>query len=74
MINLDYDTGELNWIIGDPEGWPQDMVDKYFFTPVGEGEFDWQYEQHACVVLPDGDIMLFDNGHFRAKKNTGQFS
>ncbi len=68
VINLDYDTGELNWIIGDPEGWPQDMVDKYFFTPVGEGEFDWQYEQHACVVLPDGDIMLFDNGHFRAKK------
>ncbi len=67
VINIDYDTGELNWVIGDPEGWPQDMVDNYFFTPVGEGEFDWQYEQHACVVLPDGDIMLFDNGHFRAK-------
>ncbi len=42
------------------------MVEKYFFTPVGD-EFDWQYEQHACVVLPDGDIMVFDNGHFRAK-------
>ena len=67
VINLDYETGELNWIIGDPENWPQEYVDKYFFTPVGDGEFDWQYEQHACVVLPDGDIMLFDNGHFRAK-------
>ena len=43
------------------------MVDKYFFTPVGDGEFGWQYEQHACVVLPDGDIMLLDNGHFRSK-------
>ncbi|MGI6226787.1 MAG: aryl-sulfate sulfotransferase, partial [Peptococcales bacterium] len=42
-------------------------VDKYFFTPVGDGDFDWQYEQHACVVLPDGDIMAFDNGHWRAK-------
>jgi len=67
IINLDYDTGKLNWIIGDSEGWPQEMVDKYFFTPVGDGEFDWQYEQHACVVVPDGDIMCFDNGHWRAK-------
>ncbi|RYD05813.1 hypothetical protein N752_07935 [Desulforamulus aquiferis] len=72
IINLDYETGALNWIIGDPEGWPQELVDKYFFKPVGEGDFDWQYEQHACVVLPDGDIMAFDNGHWRLrlKKNT----
>lgn len=66
VINLDFETGDLNWIIGDSEGWPEDMQ-KYFFTPVGDGEFDWQYEQHACVVLPDGDIMLFDNGHWRSK-------
>lgn len=67
VINLDFETGELNWIIGDPEGWPKEMTDRYFFTPVGEGDFDWQYEQHACMVLPDGDIMMFDNGHWRAK-------
>lgn len=67
VINIDYDTGELNWILGDPEGWPQELVDKYFFKPVGDGEFDWQYEQHSAVVLPDGDIMLFDNGHWRSK-------
>ncbi|MDO0822343.1 aryl-sulfate sulfotransferase [Desulfosporosinus nitroreducens] len=67
IINLDYETGALNWVIGDPQGWPQELVDKYFFTPVGDGEFDWQYEQHACVVLPDGDIFVFDNGHWRSK-------
>ena len=67
VINIDYETGALNWVIGDPEGWPQELVDKYFFKPVGKGDFDWQYEQHACVVLPDGDIMCFDNGHWRAK-------
>ena len=67
IINIDYETGKLNWIIGDPEGWPDDMQ-KYFFKPVGDlSKFDWQYEQHACVVLPDGDIMCFDNGHWRAK-------
>ncbi len=72
VINLDYELDEngkckLNWIIGDPEMWPEDMQ-KYFFKPVGDlSNFDWQYEQHACVVLPDGDVMLFDNGHFRSK-------
>lgn len=72
VINLDYELDEngkckLNWILGDPEMWPEAMQ-KYFFKPVGDlSKFDWQYEQHACVVLPDGDIMLFDNGHFRSK-------
>ncbi len=69
IINIDYDSGKLNWVIGDPDNWPQDLVDKYFFKPVGDVDnFDWQYEQHACVVLPDGDIMCFDNGHWRAKR------
>ncbi|AET67463.1 Arylsulfotransferase (ASST) [Desulfosporosinus orientis DSM 765] len=67
IINLDFETGALNWIIGDPEGWPKELVDNYFFKPVGKGEFDWQYEQHACVVCPNGDIMAFDNGHWRSK-------
>lgn len=68
VINIDYETGELNWVIGDPEGWPAEFAKKYFFKPVGDTKhFDWQYEQHAAVVLPDGDIMCFDNGHWRAK-------
>lgn len=66
MVNIDYDTGKLNWIIGDPEMWPEEYQ-KYFFKPVGDGEFDWQYEQHANVILPNGDVMCFDNGHFRSK-------
>lgn len=67
IINIDYETGKLNWIIGDPESWPENMQ-KYFFKPVGDVKnFDWQYEQHAAVILPDGDVLCFDNGHWRAK-------
>ena len=66
IINRDFETGKLNWIIGDPTGWPEEMQ-KYFFKPVGDGEFDWQYEQHACMILPNGDVMCFDNGHWRSK-------
>lgn len=68
IINLDFDSGKLNWIIGDPEGWPEEMVKKYFFKPVGDlSKFDWQYEQHAALITPNGDVMCFDNGHWRAK-------
>lgn len=56
----------MNWILGDPETWPEEKL-KYFFKPVGEGDFDWPYEQHACLVTPNGDIMCFDNGHYRSK-------
>ncbi len=68
IINLDFETGELRWIVGDPEGWPEAMQKKYFFKPVGDlSQFDWQYEQHACVICPDGDVMCFDNGQYRSK-------
>lgn len=68
IINLDFETGNLNWILGDPEGWPEAMVSKYFFTPKGDlSKFDWQYEQHACLITPNGDVMCFDNGNFRSK-------
>ncbi len=66
LISIDYETGKLNWILGDPENWPEDKK-KYFFTPVGDGDFDWPYEQHACLVTPNGGIMCFDNGHYRSK-------
>lgn len=66
IVNIDFETGELNWILSDPEGWPKEWVDKYFFKPVGNN-FEWQYEQHACLITPDGDVMCFDNHHWGAK-------
>ncbi|MCD7839841.1 MAG: aryl-sulfate sulfotransferase, partial [Erysipelotrichaceae bacterium] len=65
MTNIDFDTGELNWIIGDPENWDE-QYQKYFFKPIGNN-FEWQYEQHACLITPDGDVMCFDNHHYGSK-------
>ncbi len=65
LINIDFETGNLNWILGDPEGWPKELTDNYFLKPVGN--LEWQYEQHACIITPDGDLMTFDNGHYRSK-------
>lgn len=60
LVNIDFDSSELNWILSDPEGWPEEYHD-YLFTPAGQGEFDWSYEQHSPLITPLGDVMCFDN-------------
>jgi hypothetical protein len=38
-------------------------------------EFDWPYGQHSPALLPNGDLMLFDNGASRHFKGyCGSFS
>ncbi|MDE5977257.1 MAG: aryl-sulfate sulfotransferase [Turicibacter sp.] len=65
VISIDYETGALNWIVGDPTGWPEDMQ-SYFFTPIGE-DFEWQWSQHSAKILPTGELAIFDNGNNRSK-------
>lgn len=64
VININYDTDKLNWIIGDSTTWSDDMK-KYFFTPTND--LEWQWAQHAAMTLPNGDIFIFDNGNNRSK-------
>lgn len=66
VINIDYDTGDLNWIIGDSTNWSEEYQ-KYFFTPVGEGEFEWQWSQHAAMITPEGYVFILDNGNNKSK-------
>ena len=65
VINIDYDSGELNWIIGDPTNWSEEYQ-SYFFTPVGD-DFEWQWSQHAAMITPEGYVFLFDNGNNKSK-------
>ncbi len=65
VINIDYDTGKLNWIIGDPTNWSEEYQ-KYFFTPIGEN-FEWQWSQHAAMITPEGYVFILDNGNNKSK-------
>ena len=65
VINIDYDTEELNWIIGDPTNWSEEYQ-KYFFAPIGDN-FEWQWSQHAAMITPEGYVFLFDNGNNKSK-------
>ena len=69
VISIGYDSGKLNWIIGDPDNWDTlGLVEEYFFTPVGT-HFEWQYAQHSAIVLPNGNIFMFDNGNNKSKNS-----
>ncbi len=64
VINIDYKTGKLNWILGDSTNWSKEYQ-KYFFKPVGDTE--WQWSQHAAMITPEGYVFLFDNGNNKSK-------
>lgn len=65
VINIDFEANEINWILGDNTNWSEEYQ-KYFLTPTSEN-FVWQYAQHAAMILPNGDVFLFDNGNNRSK-------
>ena len=65
VINIDYDTEKLNWIIGDSTNWSKEYQ-KYFFTPEGD-DFEWQWSQHAAMITPEGYVFIFDNGNNKSK-------
>lgn len=65
VINIDYNTKKLNWIIGDSKNWSKDYQ-KYFFKKIGEN-FEWQWSQHATMITKEGYVFLFDNGNNKSK-------
>lgn len=66
VINIDYKTGKLNWIIGDSTNWSEEYQ-KYFFKPINGDKFEWQWSQHAAMITPEGYIFIFDNGNNKSK-------
>ena len=72
VINIDYKTKKLNWILGDNTNWSK-KYQKYFFKPEGK-DFEWQWSQHAAMITPEGYVFLFDNGNNRSKTKKNAIS
>lgn len=56
--------GQLKWILGTHDNWGPEFQ-KYLLTPVGD-PFEWQWGQHAIKVTPQGTLLLYDDGNYRA--------
>ncbi len=61
-VKLDAEGG-LVWILGDPAGWDE-RFQPYLLQP--EGELEWPFHLHAPQITHEGNLMIFDNGNYRA--------
>jgi arylsulfate sulfotransferase len=66
VVKFSRETGELKWILGPHENWDQDKFGEFLLTPTNDSEFFWSYHTHAPMIMPNGHIILYDNGNFRA--------
>lgn len=67
VFGLDFETGELKWMVSDPTGWPEEMLKHFFFETEG-GYLGWTYGQHAARITSNGDLTVFDNHYHGAKR------
>ena len=62
LIKISWEN-ELKWILSPHQGWSS-LYKDYLLSPIGN-DFDWSWGQHAPVILPNKNILLFDNGFGR---------
>ncbi|MEM9057321.1 MAG: aryl-sulfate sulfotransferase [Pseudomonadota bacterium] len=65
-------NNELRWILAPPDGW--EGFEQFLLTAPLSGEFEYNWGQHAPQVLPDGDLILFDNGLAREYGTAASYS
>ncbi len=72
VAKIDYETGNPIWLLGAHQDWPASLQ-PFLLTPVDAGgapldinipDF-WPSGQHAPLKLPNGDILVYDNGNDR---------
>lgn len=55
---------QLKWILSPHDGWDSEYQD-YLLQPTTGNEFEYSWGQHAPLILPNGNLMQFDNGFGR---------
>lgn len=63
LVKFSRKDGSLVWILGPHAHWKSPWKEALLKPEPG---LEWFYHQHAPKVFPDGRIILFDNGNFRA--------
>jgi arylsulfate sulfotransferase len=62
----------LRWILAPPDGWTG--YEQFLLTEVPSPDFEWNWGQHAILLTPDGDLMMFDNGFGREYGSAAHYS
>ncbi|MFS0783964.1 aryl-sulfate sulfotransferase [Bacillus sp. 1P06AnD] len=66
IMKIDYESGQIKWILADGEGWPSEYRDLLLTSE--EADFKYPGGQHAPAILPDLDgnedtidLLVYDN-------------
>ncbi|MEP7705093.1 aryl-sulfate sulfotransferase [Paraglaciecola sp. 25GB23A] len=58
VVNIDHDSGNINWILGSAEGTQKEsLLDKFITLETGS----WMSAQHAPMKTVSGDYLIYDN-------------
>ncbi|WP_444915402.1 aryl-sulfate sulfotransferase [Microbulbifer sp. TRSA007] len=57
VVNIDHNSGEVNWIMGRDLDASEGFLEKLFSLQDGT----WMASQHAAMLASDGDILIYDN-------------
>jgi len=66
VVKFSRKNGKLLWILGPHDNWDADKFGNYLLKPVNYRQFFFPYHQHSPMILPNGNILLYDNGNYRA--------
>ena len=67
VLSIDRASSEINWILGEPTSWPENLQDRLFEL---QGDGSWFYQQHGPVPTASGNMLIYDNGNFGARPFT----
>lgn len=68
IVSLDYDTGNIKWILGDIRYWSS-AFEKYILKGVGS-EFTYPLGQHSPSIDANHNLSIFNNGYNAYKEET----
>ena len=68
VAKMEVASQQVDWVIGDHAGLEGTGLADKLLTPA-DG-LEWQYAQHAPMVMENGDILVFDNGVHRTKDSS----
>jgi arylsulfate sulfotransferase len=73
IAKIDYDTGDIKWILGNHENWEEPwqpyLLEPLNFDTTSNQDEDWPYAQHMPRLTADNTIMVYDNGGNRPGGN-----
>ncbi len=68
IVSIDYDTSNINWILGDEKYWGS-AFDSYILKGVGNN-FSYTLGNHSVSMDENGYLSVFDNGYNAFREST----